>query len=158
MHSQPGLTSEVLAVYDHLHIAGLTRSGLLLSALVFTNSAQSGGLLLWSETNGGDLSTAGAGIAARAQDAATVLTNPAGMTRLEGGSEMMVSVGFVYINAPLDSDEDRTTVSGRHGNTDEILPQGSKLYQFDRRYTVERRVDRSGFRTISTFGLLRART
>jgi long-chain fatty acid transport protein len=52
------------------------------------------------------LSTAGAGIAARAQDAATVLTNPAGMMLLKGDSEMMVSAGFVYLNAPLDADDD----------------------------------------------------
>ena len=55
------------------------------------------------------MSTAGAGIAARAQDAATVLTDPAGMMLLEGDSEMMVSAGFVYVRAPFNSDSDRTT-------------------------------------------------
>ena len=117
-----------MTIHNNNHAYDLTRTGLLFLALAFATSTQAGGLLLWSETNGGDLSTAGAGIAARAQDAATVLTNPAGMMLLQGDSELMISAGFVYLRAPLNSDSDRTTVSGRHGNTDEYLPQGGFFY------------------------------
>jgi long-chain fatty acid transport protein len=100
---------------------------LLLSAILVASSAQAGGLLLWSETNGGDLSTAGAGIAARAQDAATVLTNPAGMMLLEGDSELMASGGFLYLSASFEANDD-TTVDGPNGDTNEILPQGAFFY------------------------------
>lgn len=110
------------------HLSHLPRVGLLLSVVIFATSTQAGGLLLWTETNGGDLSTAGAGIAARAQDAATVVTNPAGMMLLEGDSEFLLSTGFVYVDAPLDADDDKTTVAGRNGNTDEVLPQGGFFY------------------------------
>lgn len=44
--------------------------------------ARAGGILLY-ETGTPDMFTAGAGWAARAQDVATVLTNPAGMTRIK---------------------------------------------------------------------------
>jgi long-chain fatty acid transport protein len=46
-------------------------------------AAQAGGLLLY-EVGTADVGLASAGYTARAQDAATVFTNPAGMTRLDG--------------------------------------------------------------------------
>ena len=47
-----------------------------------TASAQCGGLCLY-ELGSFDMGTSGAGAGARAQDPATVLFNPGGMTRLE---------------------------------------------------------------------------
>ena len=55
-------------------------SGILLVSLI-ASSSQAGGLYLY-ELGTPDVGTAAAGWAARAQDAATVFTNPAGMTRL----------------------------------------------------------------------------
>ncbi len=50
--------------------------------------AQAGGLLLY-ETGTPEVGLAAAGWAARAQDAATLVTNPAGMTRLQGDELML---------------------------------------------------------------------
>ena len=51
--------------------------------VISTGPAMAGGLILY-EVGTADVGLASAGFNARAQDASTVLTNPAGMTRLEG--------------------------------------------------------------------------
>jgi long-chain fatty acid transport protein len=62
-------------------------------------SALAGGLMLY-ETGTADVGLSSAGYGARAQDASTVLTNPAGMTRLEGsqillgGQALYAAYGF----------------------------------------------------------------
>lgn len=53
-----------------------------------SSSAIAGGLLLY-EVGTADVGLASAGYGARAQDASTVLTNPAGMTRLEGSQLLL---------------------------------------------------------------------
>lgn len=53
-----------------------------------SSSAIAGGLLLY-EVGTADVGLASAGYSARAQDASTVLTNPAGMTRLEGSQVLL---------------------------------------------------------------------
>lgn len=55
----------------------------LTSALLTPGAATAGGILLY-EVGTPDVGLASAGYNARAQDASTVFTNPAGMTRLEG--------------------------------------------------------------------------
>lgn len=57
------------------------------AALAYAN-AHAGGISLY-EVGTRDVGLAAAGYAARAQDAATVLTNPAGMTRLDGDRLML---------------------------------------------------------------------
>ena len=64
-------------------------AGILLASLV-APSAQAGGLYLY-ELGTPDVGAASAGWSARAQDAGTVFTNPAGMTRLEK-SELLAGV------------------------------------------------------------------
>lgn len=64
------------------------RSGLLtlvpvLAGAFAATRVDAGGLLLY-EVGTADVGLASAGYTARAQDASTVFTNPAGMTRLEG--------------------------------------------------------------------------
>jgi long-chain fatty acid transport protein len=56
--------------------------------------AQAGGIFLY-EVGTPDMFTAGAGWAARAQDAATAFTNPAGMARLKGG-DLLLGAGALY--------------------------------------------------------------
>src|SRR5512143_1902849 len=48
-----------------------------------SGTATAGGVLLY-EVGSADVGLASAGYGARAQDASTILTNPAGMTRLDG--------------------------------------------------------------------------
>ena len=55
----------------------------LVSGLATSHVAMAGGILLY-ETGTAEIGLASAGYGARAQDASSVLTNPAGMTRLDG--------------------------------------------------------------------------
>jgi len=87
--------------------------------------AWGGGLYLY-EIGTEDLGLAGAGYAARAQDAATVFTNPAGMTRLDR-SQVFVGVQPLYIGMEFSPDE-RTTQSGGVGEASDWIPAGSLFY------------------------------
>jgi len=99
-------------------------SGILL-ALLIASSAQAGGLYLY-ELGNPDVGAASAGWAARAQDAATVFTNPAGMTRL-AKSELLAGVQPVYLHADFSPDAG-TTASGSDGDASTWLPAGSLYY------------------------------
>jgi long-chain fatty acid transport protein len=66
----------------------------LLALLLASRGAQAAGLWLY-EQGTPDVGTAVAGMAARADDAATAFANPAGMTRLEG-SQAMVGIQPIY--------------------------------------------------------------
>ena len=67
-----------------------------------------------------------AGQAARAGDAATVFTNPAGMTRFED-SELLAGGSAIYIYGNFDPDEDNTVV-GSDGQTSELVGGGQFAY------------------------------
>lgn len=62
--------------------------------LFSATNVSAGGILLY-ETGTPEVGLASAGWAARAQDAATVFTNPAGMTRLDG-NQLMLGVQALY--------------------------------------------------------------
>ena len=98
--------------------------GILLASLI-VSSAQAGGLYLY-ELGTPDVGAAAAGWAARAQDAATVFTNPAGMTRLEK-SELLVGVQPLYLHAEFSPDSN-TTTSGSDGDASSWLPAGGLYY------------------------------
>ncbi len=68
----------------HQGVAALLLAGGLLAA----GPAAGGGIILY-EVGTADVGLASAGYGARAQDASTVLTNPAGMTRLEGNQALV---------------------------------------------------------------------
>ena len=87
--------------------------------------AQAGGLYLY-ELGTPDVGAASAGWAARAQDAATVFTNPAGMTRLET-SELLVGVQPLYLDVEFSPDAN-TTTSGKDGDASTWLPSGGLYY------------------------------
>lgn len=102
----------------------LTIAGLAVAA----HSAHAGGISLY-EVGTPDVGLAAAGQAARAQDAATVLTNPAGMTRLAGNQLM---VGAQMLNADLSlSIEPGTSAAlgtGDGGNPIGWFPGGGVFY------------------------------
>jgi long-chain fatty acid transport protein len=99
-------------------------TGILLAFLI-VSSAQAGGLYLY-ELGTPDVGAAAAGWAARAQDAATVFTNPAGMTRLEK-SELLVGIQPLYLRAKFSPDAN-TTFSGSDGDASTWLPAGGLYY------------------------------
>ncbi|MFI4937548.1 MAG: OmpP1/FadL family transporter [Candidatus Berkiellales bacterium] len=76
-----------------------------------------------------DLGLAAAGYAARAQDAATAATNPAGMTRLEQ-SELMLGIQPFYANVEF-SPNSNTTVNGNDGrNAIGFFPSGGAYFVY----------------------------
>jgi long-chain fatty acid transport protein len=99
-------------------------AGILLGALI-ASSVHAGGLYLY-ELGTPDVGAAAAGWAARAQDAATVFTNPAGMTRLDK-SELIVGVQPLYLHADFSPDSN-TTTSGSDGDASTWLPAGGLYY------------------------------
>ena len=97
-------------------------------AALACNSASAGGISLY-EVGTPDVGLAAAGYAARAQDAATVLTNPAGMVRLDGDQFML---GAQLLHADLRfSIEPGTSPalgSGDGGNPVGWFPGGGLFY------------------------------
>jgi len=71
------------STYARRLLAGAAMTACLMLAALPSNPAVAGGILLY-EIGTADVGLASAGYGARAQDASTLLTNPAGMTRLAG--------------------------------------------------------------------------
>ncbi|MEN8729706.1 MAG: outer membrane protein transport protein, partial [Desulfuromonadales bacterium] len=82
--------------FELLLIAALLWSGML------NGQAAAGGLIAY-EVGTADVGLASAGYSARAQDASTVFTNPAGMTRLEG-TQFLASGQVLWSNTEFSSD------------------------------------------------------
>lgn len=103
------------------------RSGVfnLLGLLLIASTAQAGGLYLY-EVGSTDVGLAAAGYAARAQDAATAFTNPAGMTRLERPS-LLLSAQPMYLNIDFSTNGNSTEV-GNDGDSNGWLPAGGLFY------------------------------
>ncbi len=87
--------------------------------------AQAAGLWLY-EMGTPDVGTASAGMASRAEDAATAFANPAGMTRLKE-SQMMIGIQPIYADVKFDT-EVATFGGGDGGNAGGLIPTGSLSY------------------------------
>jgi long-chain fatty acid transport protein len=105
-----------------------------LGLLLALGPAQAGGLYLY-EVGSPDVGLAGAGYAARAQDAATVFTNPAGMTRLDRPSLMMGSQPM-YLHLDFNPDGNTSAVAATlpggaaadSGDSNGWMPAGGLFY------------------------------
>jgi len=107
---------------------------LLVFFLLLTGVARAGGLYLY-EIGSPDVGLAAAGYAARAQDAATTFTNPAGMTRIDRPS-LMVGAQPMYLHLDFNPDGN-TSAAARNlpgggeaddGDSNEVLPAGGLFY------------------------------
>ena len=98
---------------------------LIAGSLLFPCLANSGGIALY-EIGIRQTGTAAAGWAARADDASTLFTNPAGMTRLEK-SEFLFGGQGLYTGLKFSADS-RTTTTGTRGDTQQWLPGGNMYY------------------------------
>lgn len=99
------------------------------ASLLAGASAHSGGLFLY-EVGTADVGLASAGYVARAQDAATVFTNPAGMTRLEG-DQVTLGLQALYGRANFSVDAaDTSPRLGTDGGGNAIgwFPGGGAFY------------------------------
>jgi long-chain fatty acid transport protein len=92
------------------------------------NAADAGGISLY-EVGTADVGLAAAGYAARAQDASTILTNPAGMTRLPGNQ---LTLGGQFLHADLafaiDPASSPALGDGAGGNPIGWFPGGGLFY------------------------------
>lgn len=96
----------------------------LFLAIILPMNLQAGGICLY-EIAPQDVGYASAGWSARADDAATVFTNPAGMVRLNEQIEFGAEPIYVSVNY---DPNDQTTVSGEHGRAKPWIPSGSFFY------------------------------
>jgi len=101
-------------------------SAFTLSFALFSTSAQAAGLYLY-EIATEDTGLAGAGQAARAQDASTLVSNPAGMTRLP---DHMLTGGLqaLYGDTPYKLNNDAVLQGNSPGNTIGWFPGASIFY------------------------------
>lgn len=99
-----------------------------ISAMLLSGTAAAGGISLY-EVGTADVGLASAGYSARAQDAATVFTNPAGMTRLDG-DQLVLSGQMLYGDVGFNPGSTTTPAlgSGDGGNPIEWLPGGGLFY------------------------------
>jgi long-chain fatty acid transport protein len=98
-------------------------SGLVVSA----GAAQAGGAYIYEMSNASEVGYGGAGMVARANDAGTVFSNPAGMTRFDK-SEMMAGALAVYIDAGFSTNENNPASGKASGLNKGITPAGNFGY------------------------------
>lgn len=112
----------------------------LTAATFLSPSLHASGLYLY-ELSTTETSMAGAGWAARAQDPTTIVTNPAGMSRLEGTQ-------FQFTAQPLAIDSTFHSDLGGGSSLDSVLPGGSFFvtHQLNQEWTI-------GFSMAGFFGL-----
>lgn len=95
--------------------------------LTYINSASAGGLILY-EIATPDAALCAAGLAARAQDASTAQSNPAGMTRLKG-KQWMAGAQLLISDFGFDPSYPGTTTLGtKGGNPIGLFPGASLFY------------------------------
>jgi long-chain fatty acid transport protein len=120
----PGIYEERTIMKFYRLFSKHSLTALLLT--LFTSNGYGGALYLYEVGSPTEIAYAGAGMAARAQDAGTVFTNPAGMTRFNGNATLAAG-GLIYVYAPFDTDSGNT-VSGTDGSATEFFPYGSFGY------------------------------
>lgn len=98
----------------------------LLISSAAAHSIRAGGIFLY-EQGTREVGLAAAGWAARADDAATVFTNPAGMCRLHG-QQLMVSAQLFYGAFGFEANQNTTVQGSDGGNPVGAVPGGSVFY------------------------------
>ena len=93
---------------------------------LFASHVYAGALYVYETANPTDIAFAGAGLAGRAQDAGTVFTNPAGMTRFNKPA-MLASGGATFVRAPFNPDSGNT-IPGTDGSASGWVPYGTFAY------------------------------
>lgn len=118
----------------------------LLVEMIFAGNCFAGGAEVY-ELGSPGVGLAAAGEAARAQDATTVFTNPAGMIKLDR-SQYLIGIQGLYGDTHFDRSEDTTVEGSASGNPVGVFPGGSFFYVHD--VTPDLRLGFGGF---SYFGL-----
>ena len=123
----------------------------LILALAAAGPALAGGLLAY-ETGTADVALASAGFGARAQDASTIYTNPAGMTRLEG-SQVLLAPQLLHGKVTFSIGPGTSSALGTDdgGNAVGWFPSGGTFFS----YSVSREL-KLGVGVAGSFGLREA--
>ena len=124
-------------------------AGTLIAAGALAGAPASAGGLLLYEIGTEDVGLASAGYTARAQDASTVFTNPAGMTRLDG-SQLTAGLQALYgdLGFTIGQGTSPALGSGDGGNPVGWFPGGGAFYS----YSVSPDL-KLGFAATGNFGL-----
>ena len=123
----------------------MNKNIILISGMLFSTVGHASALYFY-ETGTEDTALAGAGQAARAQDAATLLTNPAGMTRLP---DHMVTTGLQAMGGDIPYTLNNASVEQQSpGNAMKVFPNASLFYTQHLNDTVS-----AGIGLYSNYGL-----
>ena len=106
-----------------MHAVMSALSAAAITLVLFAGTAWAGGISLY-EFGSPDVGLAAAGYAARAQDASTVFTNPAGMSRLDQ-SQFLGGLQALYGDLEFSPDSATTTSGGGGGTAVGWIPGGS---------------------------------
>jgi len=120
----------------------------IIAGLVAPGQALAGGLLAY-EIGTADVALASAGYGARAQDASTIFTNPAGMTRLEG-SQVLLAPQLLYGNVGFSIGSGTSSALGTDdgGNPIGWFPSGGSFFSYSVSHDLK-----LGFGAAGSFGL-----
>jgi long-chain fatty acid transport protein len=102
------------------------RVGMIFIPCLLSTQAYAGAVYVPEMADPSAISTGGAGLAAKAQDASTVFSNPAGMTRIKT-PEAFGGAAVLYLSAEFDPDGS-TTVSGKDGDASMWFGGGNGSY------------------------------
>lgn len=115
--------AEVKLSFDNRKIA--YEKTALFYLITFLSPATQASALYFYEIGTEDAALAGAGQAARAQDASTIVTNPAGMTRLP---DHMFTGGLQAMDGDISYDLDNASGRKSPGNVMNLFPNASAFY------------------------------
>jgi long-chain fatty acid transport protein len=130
------ITGSARLLLGAVAMVALIRYALITFSIFWSTQLLAGGAYIYEMANTTDIGTAGAGLAAKAQDASVVFNNPAGMTRIHR-PEIQAGGALLYLNAPFESGSG-TTITGPDSNTSEFLAGGnfSYVHPLDNDFTV----------------------
>lgn len=145
------LTKNTMRNHCRSSQAALVRAFAGAVAPLVAAAAHGGGIMLY-EVGTEDVGLASAGYTARAQDASTVFTNPAGMTRLDG-NQLTLGSQMLYADLGLSIGSGTSPGLGRNdgGNPVGWFPGGGFFYS----YSVSRDL-KLGMAMSGNFGLVEA--
>ena len=109
------------------HTTFASRLLALVACTLLPATTYAGALYFYELANASESSYGGAGMVARANDAGTVFTNPAGMTRFDE-REIMAGATGVFIDSDFRTGPDNTVDGSSRGVNHRIVPGGSFAY------------------------------
>jgi len=104
-----------------------SRSLTLVACALLPATTYAGALYFPEMSSASESAYAGAGMVARANDAGTVFSNPAGMTRFDEAEMMAGGIG-VFIPADFDTGPNNTADGSSRGINKRVVPAGSFAY------------------------------